>query len=261
MVDSLPGQNVMGDGQKFNTLPNHSHLTCWTKCDMAWSEIQQDHGQLTPWIKCDARWSEIQQHLVKQWTTHKLDKMWCEMVSNSTIPCKMTDNSLPGWNVMQDGQEFNSTLQNNGWLTVWTKCSGRRSEFQQHLARPWSTHILDKMSCEMVRNSTPCKTTDDSLPGWNVTQDGQKFNTLQNDNPLTVWTKCDARWSEIQQHLARSWSTHILDKMWCKMVREIQQHLIGQRSTHPLNARWSERFNNTLQDNGRLTAWTKCDVR
>jgi hypothetical protein len=67
----------------------------------------------------------------------------------------------------------------------------------------------------MVRNSTtPCKTTVNSPTGQNVMQHGQKFNnTLQDNSQLTNWTKCDATWSEIQQHLARQQSTHRLDKM------------------------------------------------
>ena len=202
MVNSQTGQNVMQDGQKFNN-------------------TLQDNHQLTAWTKCDARWSEIQQHLARQGPTHSLDKMWCKMVRNSTTPCKTTANSQPGQNVMQDCQKFNNTLQDDDQLTAWTKCDARWSEIQQHLARRWSTHILDKMWCKMVRNSTtPCKTTTNSQPGQNVMQDGQKFNnTLQEDGQLTNWTKCDARWSEIQQHLARGWSTHKLDKMWCEMVR------------------------------------------
>ena len=201
MVDSLSGWNVMQHGQKFNN-------TLW------------DSGGLTFWMKCDATWSEIQQHLVRRWWTHFLDEMWCNMVRNSTAPCETMVDSLPGQNVMRDGQKFNNTLQDDSWLTPWTKCDERWSEIQQHLARPPLTHFLDKMWCKMVRNSTtPYKMRVDSLPGQNVMWDGQKFNnTLQDHCQLTIWTKCDARWSEIQQHLVRQRLTHSLD--------EISHHII-----------------------------------
>ena len=46
--------------------------------------------------------------------------------------------------------------------------------------------------------------TVDTPSGRSVMQDGQKFNnTLRNNGQHTAWTKCDARWSEIQQHLAK----------------------------------------------------------
>ena len=84
MVDSLPGQNVMWDGQKFkNTLRDDGQLTPCTKCDAGWSEkcnnTLQDDSQLTGWTKCGARWSEIQQHLVKRRSTHSLDVRWLEI--------------------------------------------------------------------------------------------------------------------------------------------------------------------------------------
>ena len=233
----------MQDGQKFNN-------TLW------------DHSRPTPWMKCDARWSEIQQHLVRPQSTHELDKMWCEMVRNSTTPCKTTVYSLSGQNVMWNGQKFNITLLDNGQLTDWTKCDVRWSEIQQHLVRQWSTHELDEMWCEMVRNSTtPCKTMVDSQTGRNVMWDDQKFkNTLQDDGQLTNWMKSDVRWSEIQEHLARRRSTHQLDKTWCEMVRTPCETTVDSQTGQ--NVMWDgQKFNNTLQDDGRLTNWTKCDVR
>ena len=65
---------------------------------------------------------------------------------------------------MPNGQKFNNTLQDDGQLTNWMKGDARWSEIQQNLARWLSTHFLDEMLCEMVRNSTtPYKTTVDSL--------------------------------------------------------------------------------------------------
>ena len=152
MVDSRTGQNVMQDGQKFNTLQDDGWLTNWTKCDARWSEIHlRDDGWLTNWTKCDARWSEIH-------------------------------------------------LRDDGQLTNWMKCDARWSEIEWHLARPWLTHSLDEMWCEVARNATTsCKTMVDSLPGQNVMWDSQRNS----------------------QHLARWWLTHSLDEMWCEMVREI----------------------------------------
>ena len=245
-VDTPPRWNVMRDGQKFNN-------------------TLQDNGRLTSWTECHARWSKIQQHLVTQQSTHSLNGMSCEMVRNSITPCKMTVDSPTGRNVMRDGQKFNNTLRDDGRLTNWTECHARWSEIQQHLARRWSTHSLDGVSCEMVRNSaTPCETTVNSLPGWNVMRDGQNFNnTLQDDDRLTSWTECHARWSEIQQHLGRWRSTHFLDRMSCKMVRN---------STTPCkttidswtgqNVMWDgQKFNNTLGDDSQLTSWTECHAR
>ena len=248
MVNSPPGWNVMQDSQKSNNTlkrwSTHELDKMWCKtvrnsitpCEMTINSLAgwdvmwqgqkfnntlQDDSQLTNWTKCDARWSGIQQHLARRWLTHCLDKMWCKMVRNSTTPCEMTVNSLSGQNVMQDGQKFNNTLQDDSQLTGWTKCDARWSEIHQHLARQQSTHWLDEMLCKMIRNSTtPCKMMVGSQTGQNVMWDGQKFNnTLWDNNQLTLWTKCDGRWSEIQQHLARRQLTHSLDKMWCEMVR------------------------------------------
>ena len=187
-------------------------LTRWTEICTEWSEIQQHLARQWLTHRLDKLW---RQHLVRQWLTHILDKMWCKMVGNSTAPCETTVNSQAGQNVMWDGQKFDNTLQDDSWLTVWTKCDARWSEIQQHLGRQWLTHHLDEMWCKMVRNSiTPCKVMVDSLSGQNVMWDGQKFNnTLQDNSGLTNWTKCNARWSKNQQHLARQQWTHKLDKM------------------------------------------------
>ena len=247
MVDSLPGWNVMWDGQRNLATPYETMVNPPTgqnvmqdgqKLNNTW----QDDGWLTLWTKCDARWSEIQQHLVRWWSTHSLDEKWCKMVRNSTTPYKTMVDSPTGGNVMRDGQKcsntlwdhswltcwmkchvrwsekFNNTLQDNSQLTNWMKCHVRWSEIP-HLVRQRLTHCLDEIWCEAVRNSaTPCKTAVNSPTGHNVMQDGQKFNTLQDYSWLTSWMKCDVRWSEIQQHLARQWSTHSLDEMQCKMA-------------------------------------------
>ena len=187
------------------------------------------------------------------------------MVRNSTTPCETTVNSPTGRNVMQDGQKFNNTLRDNDQLTNWTECHARWSEIQQHLVRRRLTHSLDRMSCEMVRNSiTPCETTVDSLARRNIMRNGQKFNnTLRDDGRLTDWTECHPRWSEIQQHLARRWSTHRLDGMSSKMVRNsitpcetTVDSLPGQ-----IVMQDGHKFNNTLWVDGRLTDWTECHVR
>ena len=172
MIDSPTEQNVMWDGQKFNN-------------------VLQDNRQLTNWTTYQARWSEIQQHTARRQSTHQLDQMSCKMVRNSTISCKMMVHSPTGQHIMQDGQKFNNTLWNNSPLTNWTKCHARWSEIQQHLVTGWSTHKLDSMSCEMVRNSTtPCRMAVGSQTGQNVLWDGQKFdNTLKDDSWLTNWTK------------------------------------------------------------------------
>ena len=217
-VDSPTGRNVMRDSQKFNN-------------------ILRDDGRLTNWTECHARWSEIQQHLARRRSTHSLNGMSCEMVRNSTTPCKTTVDSPTGRNVMRDGQKFNNTLQDDGRLTNWTECHAKWSEIQQHLARRRSTHRLDGMSYEMVRNSTtlntlrddgrltrwtecrvrwsgiqqPCETTVDSPPGRNVMRDGQKFNnTLQNDGRLTSWTEFRTVLFITQCHLSSS-NTHRLE--------------------------------------------------
>jgi hypothetical protein len=65
---------------------------------------------------------------------------------------------------------------------------------------------------------------------------------LQDNSQLTLWTKCDATWSEIQQQSTckTTWS----DSQ--QSGQNVMQH--GQK------------FNNTLQDNSQLTGWTKCDA-
>ena len=197
----------------------------------------QDDDQLTSWTKCDARWSEIQ-HLARRQSTHFLDKMWCKMV-----------------------RKFNNTWD-NGQLTTWTKCNARWSEIQQHLTRWWSTHFLDETRCKMVRDSTtPCKTMVSSQTGQDVMWDGQKSNNTSQDNGwLTSWMKGDTRWSEIQQHLARWWSAHKLDEMWCKMVRNLIPCETMVDSQAEQNVMWDgQKFNSW--DDSQLTFWIKCDAR
>ena len=244
--------------------------------------ILQNDGQLTNWTKCHARWSEIQQHLARSWQTHSLDKMSFQKVRNSTTPCKMMVHSRTGWNVIWGGQTFNNILQDNGqltnymkcdtrWstfdntlqddgqLTNWKKCDARWSKIQQHLARWWSTHKLHELSCQMVRHSTiPCRMTVNSQAGQNKMPYGQKFNnTLWDDSQLTNWTKCHARWLEIQQHLVRWCSTHFLDKLQCEMVSNSTIHCTMTIDSLPgWMVMWShQKFNNTLQDEGQLTDW------
>ena len=177
----------------------------------------------------------------------------------------MTVNTPPGWNAMHDGQKYDNTLRDDGRLTSWTECHARWSEIQQQRARWRSTHVLDGMSCEMVRNSTTaCETMVDSPPGRNVMWDGQKFNnTLQDDGRLTAWTECHVRWSEIQQYLARRRSTHCLDGMSSEMVRNLTTPYETPVNSHPRRNAMQDgqRFNNTLQDGGRLTSWTECHMR
>jgi hypothetical protein len=72
-------------------------------------------------------------------------------------------------------------------------------------------------------------------------QHGQKFNnTLQDNSQLTDWTKCDATWSEIQQHLARQQSTVTkCDATWS----EIQQHQDNSQLQNVMQH--GQKFNNT----------------
>jgi hypothetical protein len=72
------------------------------------------------------------------------------------------------------------------------------------------------ITCDERKSGTAGKSIhkSDSQPGQNFVLNGQKFNnTLQDNSQLTLWTKCDATWSEIQQHIARQQSTYHLDKM------------------------------------------------
>jgi hypothetical protein len=52
--------------------------------------------------------------------------------------------------VMGDAQKINNTLEDEGGLTSWTKCDGRWSEIQQHLARQQSTHLLTAISYHVI---------------------------------------------------------------------------------------------------------------
>src|SRR2546421_257777 len=185
-INSPPGRNFMQDGQKF-------------------SSAFRDNDQLTRWTEFHARWSEIQQRIPRQRSTHKLDGISCKMVRNSVAHCETTINSPPGRNFMQDGQKFSSALRDNDQLTAWTEFHARWSEIQKRIARQRSTHRLDGISCKMVRNSVAhCETTINSPPGRNFMQDGQKFSsTLRDNDQLTSWTEFHARWSEIQQRIAR----------------------------------------------------------
>ena len=151
--DSLAGQNFVLNGQKYDKIwCNDSWHTAWTKYDARWSEVQHlARRRSTHYL--DEMWCEmVSKHNARWQSTHKLDKMWCKMVRNSTTPCRTMVNSLPGRNVMQDGQKCNNTF-NARWQSthllnkMW--CQMVR-EIQQHLMRQQLTHCLDKMWCEMV---------------------------------------------------------------------------------------------------------------
>ena len=146
-------------------------------------------------------------------------EMWCKMVKISTTHCGTMVNSPTGHSVMPDGQKFNNTMQDSGWLTNWTKYHVRWSVSEQHLARGWLTNRLHEISCQMVTNSTTSYDMMVNSPaGWNVMWNGHKFNKiLQGNGWLTNWIKGHARWSEIQQCLVWQQPTHQLDEMPCKM--------------------------------------------
>src|SRR2546426_677048 len=128
-------------------------------CQKFSSALQED-SQLTAWTEFHARWSEIQPCTARRQSTHKLDKFSCKMVRISAAYCETTINSPPGWNFIQDGQIFSSTLQDDNQLTGWTEFHARWSEFQLRTTRRQSTHQLDKFSRRMVRISAAhCETT------------------------------------------------------------------------------------------------------
>lgn len=86
------------------------------------------------------------------------------------------------------------------------KCDARWSESQQCLV---TTYFLDELWCEMVRNSIiHCKTIVDSQTVQHVIWDGQKFNNMQDNSLLTLWTKCHVRGQKFNNTLQdNSWLT------------------------------------------------------